>query len=270
MDHHVRPDLGQRTPLAGVAVTGAPVGGASAALAQTPQRPRRIFVLVHGAWHGGWCWRRLSDRLTAAGHLVFTPTLTGVGERVHLLNPNINLDTHIADIVSVMKWEDLTDVVLCGHSYAGCVITGVAEKMESAISSIVYLDAFMPENGQALSDLMPPEHGAAIVKAAQEGQALPARSAAAFAVNEKDRAWVDAKCTPHPAGTFAQKVVTTGARDRIGKKAYVLAEGYPGPFRPLRDKLAATPGWRTYELPCGHDIMVDIPDRLAEILQEVA
>ena len=115
------------------------------------------FVLVHGAWIGGWCWRPNAQALRKAGHEVFTPTLTGLGERSHLMNPGINLDTHIADIVNVFKHEELSDVVLVGHSYGGMVVTGVADALADKIRSLVYLDAFVPESGQALVDLAPPE-----------------------------------------------------------------------------------------------------------------
>ena len=110
------------------------------------------FVLVHGAWHGAWCWRRVTRLLTAHGHEVFAPTLTGVGERAHLLAPAIDLRTHIADVVNLMKWERLDGVVLVGHSYGGMVATWVAEEMGGAIGSIVFLDAFYPESGQSLAD----------------------------------------------------------------------------------------------------------------------
>ena len=119
------------------------------------------FVLVHGAWHGAWCWRRVARMLTQAGHEVFTPTLTGVGERSHLLNLDINLDTHILDVVNEMRWQKLNNVVLVGHSYAGMVVTGVAEKMEKSIASIVMLDAFFPETGERWSICNPPRLGTA-------------------------------------------------------------------------------------------------------------
>src|SRR5215469_5433201 len=111
------------------------------------------FVLVHGAWHGGWCWQRVADRLRSGGHSVFTPTLTGLGERSHLLREGIDIGTHIADVVNVMKWEQLTDVVLCGHSYGGFVISGVAEQMAPAIRSVVFLDAFVPNDGDTTLSL---------------------------------------------------------------------------------------------------------------------
>src|SRR5262245_45883722 len=120
------------------------------------QTATRVFVLVHGAWHGGWCWRRVADLLTAAGHKVFTPTLTGLGERAHLINAEVDLSTHITDVVNVLKWERLRNVVLCGHSYGGFVISGVAEQMQDAIASIVFVDAFVPDGGEALATIAAP------------------------------------------------------------------------------------------------------------------
>ena len=113
------------------------------------------FVLVHGAWHGGWCYKRVARLLRQAGHEVYTPTLTGPGERAHLINRAIDLNTHIQDIVAVIRCEELSDVVLCGHSYGGMVITGVAEQIAAKIRSLVYLDAFVPENGKSLMDYLP-------------------------------------------------------------------------------------------------------------------
>src|SRR4051812_4933591 len=123
---------------------------------------RKTFVLVHGAWHGGWCWRRVGDRLRALGHDVRTPTLTGVGERAHLLSPAVTLRTHVDDVVNVIKWDELTDVVLVGHSYGGFIVSEVVERVPHAIASIVYLDAFVPENGKSLQDYAPPERRALI------------------------------------------------------------------------------------------------------------
>jgi pimeloyl-ACP methyl ester carboxylesterase len=232
----------------------------------------RTFVLVHGAWHGGWCWQRVAARLREDGDSVFTPTLTGVGERAHLLRAGIDLNTHITDIVNVLKWEDLKDVVLCGHSYGGFVISGVAEQAAPSIRSIVFLDAFVPKNGESVQDLTGPAVKEAIAGALQRGDvAIPPRAAEAFNVNPADRAWVDRMCVGQPIATFTDKISLTGARDRIARKSYIRAAHYanPGFDRALAEARANT-AWRTYEVPCGHDVMVDMPDRLSEFLLEVA
>src|SRR5262249_14497470 len=118
------------------------------------------YVLVHGAWHGGWCWKKVTPLLRASGYAVFTPTLTGLGERSHLLSPEVSLHTHIQDVVAVVEYEDLREVMLVGHSYGGMVITGVAERVPARLSQLVYLDAFVPEHGQALLDLHSPDERA--------------------------------------------------------------------------------------------------------------
>ena len=230
------------------------------------------FVLVHGAWHGGWCWQRVADRLRGAGHGVFTPTLTGLGERSHLLAAGIDLKTHITDVVNVMKWEQLADVVLCGHSYGGMVVSGVAEEMAPAIRSIVFLDAFVPKDGESAQDLT----SAAVVEIAraamQRGEiTIPPRAAEAFGVNAADRAWVDRLCVGQPIGTFTQKLALSGARDRIPRKSYIRAASYANPgFDRALAAAETDSSWRTYGVPCGHDVMVDMPERLSDILLEAA
>lgn len=223
------------------------------------------FVLVHGAWGGGWIWRGVADELRRRGHVVFTPTLTGVGERSHLLGPDIDLDTQITDIVNVMKWEDLEDVVLVGHSYGGMVISGVAERMERAISSIVYLDAFYPDDGKSLSDYVGPGQAADHRKRAVAGEATPIPT---WPAGENPTRGIEAKLTPHPAKCFVQPVKLTGARDRIAKKTYIYASGWQGPFKQFHDKLAADPSWRVLTVPCGHSVMLEMPERMIEILEE--
>ncbi len=230
------------------------------------------FVLVHGAWHGGWCWQRVAERLRADGHNVFTPTLTGLGERSHLLRAGIDLKTHITDVVNVIKWEGLTDVVLCGHSYGGFIISGVAEVMAPLIRSIVFLDAFMPKNGESIRDLTAPTVLETIDGALQRSDlAIPPRSAEAFGVNPADRAWVDRMCVGQPIGCFTDKIVLTGARDKIAKKSYIRAAAYANPgFDRALASVKSDPSWRTYAVNCGHDVMVDDPARLTEILLEAA
>jgi pimeloyl-ACP methyl ester carboxylesterase len=235
------------------------------------QANAKTFVLVHGGWHGGWCWRRVSDLLEKKGHKVFAPTMTGLGERSHLLDPKVNLATHITDIVNVIKWENLNDIVLVGHSYGGTIISGVAEQVPESIGSIVFLDAFVPETGDSLATKASQPVREAIAAAVQKGDTtMKAVPASVFRVNEKDRAWVDAKCTPHPLATLTDKITLTGAREKVAKKTYIRAKGYPSvAFDGHQEKLKGDTAWRVYEMPCGHDAMVDMPDRLTEILLEV-
>ena len=233
--------------------------------------PPKTFVLVHGAWHGGWAWVRVADRLRAGGHRVFTPTLTGLGERAHLIHPNVNASLHIADVVAVIHYEQLSDIVLVGHSYGGCVISGVAERVPETISSIVFLDAFIPDDGDATVDLVQPSVQEIIRGVYACGETtVPVRDAAAFKVNEKDRAWVDSLAGPQPIGTMIEKLKLTGARERVPRKTYIRASGYPNVSFEKAHARAKAAGWRTYEVPCGHDVMIDEPERLTEILLEVA
>ena len=236
--------------------------------------PLKAFVLVHGTSHGGWCWARVARLLRAQGHDVFAPTLTGVGERSHLLRPGIDLDTHITDVVNVIRWERLQDVVLCGHSYGGWVISGVVEQVPERIGSIVYVDAFLPEDGQRGIDLQSPESSAEVLDAAEKDEtARPAHSAARYGLNRADLAWVDPLLTPQPVGVSLQPIRLTGARERVARKAYVLATGYAEAnprFAEAYEKLKPDPTWRLFEAPCGHEVMLDMPDLVAEILLGVA
>ncbi len=256
----------RRTVLAAAATLGAAAAVADHAQAQTELR---TFVLVHGSWHGGWCWRRVADRLEKRGHKVFAPTLTGLGERVHLLTPAVDLDTHITDVVNLIKFEGLQNIVLVGHSYAGCVISGVAEQMLPAISSIVFIDAFLPGSGERMLDLTPANLRAAALEAQAKGDASrPIVPAAAFLVDEKDRDWVNSKLTPQPLGPTFTPNKFTGARDKVAKKTYIRAVDYPQPaFDKWLAQCKADPTWRTFGIEkCGHDIMVDRPDELTEVL----
>jgi pimeloyl-ACP methyl ester carboxylesterase len=229
------------------------------------------FVLVHGAWHGGWCWVRVAQQLRLYGHRVVTPTLTGLGERAHLLTRDIDLDTHITDIAAVIETEELRDVVLCGHSYGGCVIAGVADRAADSLSAVVYLDAFIPADGQCMIDLVPPKGAAAMTALAHEkgeGWKVPPRSAESFQVaSAEDRDWVDRRCVPHPFATMTQPVRLTGAGDAVPVKSYIRAAKYgASPFGPFAERAKNDPGWRYEDIECGHDVMVDAPDELVDAL----
>ena len=253
--------------LAAVGVAGA---WASSALAQTTQP--KTFVLIHGAWHGGWCWRRVADLLRADGHKVFAPTLTGLGERSHLMSNAITLETHVQDIVNVFKFEDLRDVTLVGHSYGGWPVSGALEHLERRVSSIIFLDAFLPEDGQKGLDQNSPESIAAIKAAIERGEvSRKGPNAAAFGVLPENQAWVDAMMTPQPIGVSLTPIKMTGARDRIAKRSYIRAGRYAQPSfdRYLAERKAAA-GWKTHVVDSGHDVMVDYPRELQELLLQLA
>ena len=191
------------------------------------------FVLVHGAWHGGWCYKRVARLLRQAGHDVYTPTLTGLGERAHLMNRTIDLDTHVQDVVGVIRCEELSDVVLCGHSYGGMVIAGVAEQIAAKIRSLVYLDAFVPENGKSLFDYLPAEQSGQMRDrrlAERRGLQGHAHSGGCVRGQRHGRRWVDAMCVKQPLATFEQKLAVSGRQ--VPKRVYMLAAGWePSPFQ---------------------------------------
>jgi pimeloyl-ACP methyl ester carboxylesterase len=232
------------------------------------------IVLVHGAWHGGWCWRDVARELRGWGHEVHTPTMTGVGERSHLLSPQTGLKTHIEDICAVLAFEDLKDIVLCGHSYGGMVITGVADRMAERVRSIVYLDAFVPENGKSAFDLLDPARVPAIRAGAVEQNGvwtLKPTSAAFFGVRDPARReWVDRTCRNHPMLAFEERIELTGNWRAVPRKTYILAAAYnPSSFQRYR-ALAEDPSWTFLEADCGHEVMVDLPEWLAARLHEAA
>jgi len=230
-----------------------------------------VFVLTHGAYHGGWCWRDVARRLRAEGHEVFTPTLTGLGERSHLLTPAVNLSTHVTDVANVLLWEDLKDVILVGHSYGGMVVTGVADRLADRIADIVYLDAIVPEDGQSTLDVQPPGRREWMVERARASGGVagaPVDAEVYGVVEPKAKAWVEAKCTPQPFAALSQKLRISGKpAERIARRLYILCTDPPLPYmRRFYDMAIAAPGWEAMELATGHDAMVTAPDALTEIL----
>jgi pimeloyl-ACP methyl ester carboxylesterase len=232
------------------------------------------FVLVHGAWSGGWCYHKVADELRGKGHRVFTPTLTGQGERSHLTGIAINLTFHIADVLNVFHYEGLEDVVLAGHSYGGMVITGVGDRIAEKIRALVYLDAFLPEDGQSLFDINIPKNTQAFVANAGTigGLAVPPPPASFFNVNAGDAPRVDALATPFPIGCFTEKIKLSGAHRTVRKHIYVHSTVLPreSPFRPFYDRAKNDPAWETHTLPCGHDAMLDMPNETTQILESAA
>ena len=232
------------------------------------------FVLVHGAWSGGWCYGKVAALLRARGHTVFTPTLTGQGERSHLLTAGVNLSTHIADVTGVFDYEEIGSAVLAGHSYGGMVVTGVADRIAGRVSALVYLDAFLPESGQSLFDINIPANTQRFVANAGNcgGIAVPSPPAAFFNVNAADAARVDRLATPFPMAAMAERLMLTGAHASVPSHVYVHGTVLPreSPFKPFYDRVKADPAWSAHALACGHHVMLDMPEKTAEILEQAA
>ena len=232
------------------------------------------FVLVHGAWSGGWCYHKVAALLRARGHSVFTPTLTGQGERSHLLSAGVNLSTHIADVIGVFDYEEIGSAVLAGHSYGGMVVTGVADKIAERVSALVYLDAFLPESGQSLFDINIPANTQRFVANAGNhgGLAVPSPPAAFFNVNAADAARVDRLATPFPMAAMAERLTLTGAHKNVRGHVYVHGTVLPreSPFKPFYDRVRDDPAWTAHALACGHHVMLDLPEKTAEILHAAA
>jgi pimeloyl-ACP methyl ester carboxylesterase len=232
----------------------------------------RTFVLVHGAFHGGWCWDDVAQRLRAAGHRVLAPTLAGLAERAHLATQEVNLTTHILEIADLLKREDLSDVILCGHSYGGLVVTGAAERVPpGTIGTLVYLDAIVPRNGLALIDYFPPvpegASGARVLPDLSTGL-IPAPEASDFGLPPALQETVAKRLTPQPLGTFTEPLHLTGMADESTRRVFVLCTG-PSSLPSLAavaNELRGTPGWRVEVLGCAHDAMIEDPDAVATIL----
>ena len=229
------------------------------------------FVLLHGAWHGGWCWARVADILRARGHRVTTPTQTGLGERRHLLTEAVTLTTFGEDLRLHLDYEDLSDVVLVGHSFAGSALSYVAERSAARVARLVYLDATLVFGGEAPFDSNPPDVVALRRQMAQDfsgGLSLPPPPAAAFGVTEAaDAAWLEGKMTPHPLRTFETRLEISGPPGAGLPARYIVCrEPVYGPLSAARERARAL-GWPMPEIATGHDAMVTAPEALAEMLE---
>jgi pimeloyl-ACP methyl ester carboxylesterase len=238
-----------------------------------PVPRQRNFVLVHGGFHGGWCWREVAQLLRARGHAVFTPTQTGCGERSHLLDASITLDTFVDDIANVLLWEDLHDVVLVGHSFGGSSISGVADRMPERIGLLVYLDAVLLQDGQTMFDLLEPEVIARRMRSAQAhgGLAIGPPPAAIFGVTDPVQAhYLRARLTPQPLGSFTSPLRLAHPITRGRPAVYVqCTEPIYAGVQAARDWVQAN-GMRLVPLRTGHDAMVMAPQLLADLLLELA
>ena len=237
------------------------------------------FVLVHGGWHGGWCWQKIIPFLEVAGHEVYAPTLTGLAERAAELSPDIGLDTHIQDVVGLLREKNLHGVILVGHSYGGMVITGVVDAVPERIAHLVYLDTFVPRDGEAMVDVAPllirP-----LLRKQTRADGWRVDSQGTYGVTtEPDRSWVLAQVTPQPLKTLEQPLhLKNPAIVSATPRTYI--ECASGGFSLFMQRLMAhllapralpptEAGWRLRQLPTGHDVMITMPRELADLLLEV-
>jgi pimeloyl-ACP methyl ester carboxylesterase len=259
------------------------MAGADGALAQGRRASPRNYVLVHGAAHGAWCWSRVAERLQKAGHRVYMPTLTGLGDRKHLLTNAVNLDTHCTDVMNFIEAEELDNVILVAHSYSGLVVTLVADRMPKALGQLVYLDATVPLDGESWGG-QNPEVIAQRVAAALDYTArqnlpvpvmqfsLPFDTARFLGVTDPaDVEWVNRRCVDQPLSTFLQPARLKNPPGNGIRRAYVACTGKTlATFDKTKARIKQDSSWDYHTLPTGHNLMVTMPQEVSEILLKYA
>lgn len=230
------------------------------------------IVLAHGAWSAAWAWKKMRPLFRAAGHDFFSPTYTGLGERAHLARPEVDLSTHIQDVLAVLEFENLTDVTLLGHSYGGMVATGVADRARERIARIVYIDAFAPNDGQSLFDLTGPKaEGNMRAGAAKDGDGwrLPINPMPPD-TSPEDVAWASPRRRPQPIRTFEQKLKIESKEPPPPRHYIYATRNGPGDvFRQFSTRTKSEAGWKSYELDCSHNPHITCPDALMALLTRI-
>jgi len=232
------------------------------------------FVLLHGAWHGAWCWKRVSQRLRAAGHTVYTPTLTGLGERSHLLNADITLETHALDLINVFLWEDLKDVVLVGHSFGGIAASAAADRIAERIQRLVYLDSLIIQSGESPFSVLPPDVAQtrrALARQSPGGLSIPTPPPEAFGVTDaQDAQWLREKCTPHPVSTYESTLTLSHPVGNGLPASYIAVKPDYAPLASVRQWVRDHTTWDYHEIDSGHDAMVTSPELVSELLMQIS
>jgi pimeloyl-ACP methyl ester carboxylesterase len=229
------------------------------------------FLVAHGAWSAGWAWKKMRPLLAARGHELFTPTHTGLGERSHLAHPGIDLDAHVADILAVIEYEDMQDVILIGHSYGGMVATGVADRARDRIATLVYLDAFAPRDGESVFDILPPatrdqrQSGAT----GGDGWRIPPGPMPPD-TPEADRTWAEPRRVPQPMKTFSQKLQFRSGELTLPRHYIYCTRRPPDDrFRTFHER-AKREGWGAHEIDASHNPHITAPELLANLLTDIA
>ena len=229
------------------------------------------IVLAHGAWSAAWAWKKMRPLFAAAGHTFYSPTYTGLGERCHLSRPEVDLSTHVQDVLNVLEFEDLKDVVLLGHSYGGMVATGVADKARGRIARVVYIDAFAPKDGQSLFDLVGPKaEGNMRAGAAKDGDGwqLPINPMPPD-TSPEDAAWASPRRRKQPIKTFEQKIKLESRDPPPRHYIYALKNGPGDVFRQFGERAKSEAGWKYYEIDASHNPHITCPDVLMKLLTDI-
>ncbi len=233
-----------------------------------------VFVLVHGAWHGGWCWRAVKELLEAKGHQVYTPTLTGLGRRADLMSRGITMDRMVGDVADMLRHGDLSDVVLVGHSFGGPVITGAADRESSRIRNLIYLDAAILEDGESMFDMIPQDIVTERRKLAIEtsgGVSLPVPDTSIFGIMDEGQSeFVKRRLTPHPISTYETPLNLCGKPGDVAPCSYIVCTNPM--YKPLAQarERAKSYDWPLYELATGHDAMISAPQDTAGLLMRIS
>jgi pimeloyl-ACP methyl ester carboxylesterase len=229
----------------------------------------RSFLVCHGAWSAGWAWKKMHPLMLAAGHRLVTPSYTGLGERAHLANPSIDLETHIADILNVIRYEDLRDIVLVGHSYGGMVATGVADRARDRVAQLIYLDAFVPKDGQSLFDLNEPgrAHMQALAKTG-DGWRVPPNPTPPD-TPQADQQWLTERRVDMPIKCFETKLKLSGEPSMPRGYIYATRVTPADTFGPFARRAKSEPGWRYHEIDASHSPNVTAPEALMALLQRI-
>jgi pimeloyl-ACP methyl ester carboxylesterase len=228
-------------------------------------------VLVHGAWHGAWCWKKILPGLWTAGHRAFPVTLSGTGERAHQLSTDISLRTHIDDVAAVIEMEELRDAILVGHSYGGMVITGVADRMADRIGRLVYLDAVVPQPGESWSSTHSQQTQEQRRAAIAATGSIPPADPAAYGLSGADAEWVARRQRPHPGGVYDDPLHFDAARIAAMPRTFIDCTSPALPtIAVMRERVRKEPGWQVLEIATGHDPMISAPDELLGMLLATA